>query len=359
MSQSEMVPVSSSHPPAHILQSIHPRRLELIILPTEKCNLRCTYCYEDFAIGRIRPDVLKGIKTLISRRAADLHLLELSWFGGEPLLASDTVLEICNHANELAKQYPNLQVTSSMTTNGVLLTPELAEKLDTAGVKQYQISLDGPQPLHDQTRVTVKGGGTYTSIWKNLVALARTNLQFRIFLRVHYQLATWRDVLPLIDSIKNEIGVDDRFQVIFKPIVALGGKNDKAIASLNSRQKAEIQNELQSYLKNEKASKIDDTQIETVSTERIGASVCYAAQANSLVIRANGRVNKCTVALSDERNDIGSLNPDGTLTIDRDKLTPWLKGLETQGGFELSCPYASHIRTAQQSDKPKISMSVS
>jgi len=31
-------------------RSLSPRHQELILLPTEKCNFRCTYCYEDFVI---------------------------------------------------------------------------------------------------------------------------------------------------------------------------------------------------------------------------------------------------------------------------------------------------------------------
>ncbi len=35
---------------------------QLIILPTEKCNFRCTYCYEDFMIGAMKEPVQRGIE---------------------------------------------------------------------------------------------------------------------------------------------------------------------------------------------------------------------------------------------------------------------------------------------------------
>ena len=69
-----------------------PRLQELIILPTEKCNFRCTYCYEDFLIGKMPPAIERGVKALIDRRSDSLDRLEISWFGGEPLLAADVVL---------------------------------------------------------------------------------------------------------------------------------------------------------------------------------------------------------------------------------------------------------------------------
>ncbi len=328
-------------PPRHILDSINPKRLELIILPTEKCNFRCTYCYEDFEIGRMKPDVVNGIKALITKRAADLRVLELSWFGGEPLLATKEIFDICNHANMQAKLNPDMRVISGMTTNGALLTPGLAARLDEAGVKQYQISLDGPRDLHNTTRIDIKGRGTYDTIWENLVSLSKTSIKFRISLRVHYQFSTWEDVLPLVDSIKDNFGGDARFNTFFKPIVALGGKNDAAIVRLSQSQKREIQRTLQQRLSGQQEM-AEAAQSES-SSERTGGEVCYAAQANSLVIRANGAINKCTVALSDDRNEIGRINQDGTLTIDREKMTPWLRGIETQKAFELSCPYASHM----------------
>lgn len=66
--------------------------------------------------------------------------------------------------------------------------------------------------------------------------------------------------------------------------------------------------------------------------------ICYAAKPNSLLIRADGRIGKCTVALTDERNTIGQVNPDGTLTIDNDRLRPWVRGLATLDARALECP---------------------
>ena len=52
---------------------VNNRELELIILPTEKCNFRCTYCYEDFAIGKMKRETINAVKELIKRRAKDLR----------------------------------------------------------------------------------------------------------------------------------------------------------------------------------------------------------------------------------------------------------------------------------------------
>jgi uncharacterized protein len=76
--------------------------------------------------------------------------------------------------------------------------------------------------------------------------------------------------------------------------------------------------------------------------------VCYASRPNSLVIRADGRVGKCTVALSDPANTIGSLLPDGSLIIDDDRLRPWLRGWASRDWETLGCPYATFPRSQQK-----------
>ena len=74
------------------------RRLELILLPTEKCNFRCRYCYEDFKIGKMTSRVVNAVKSLLHNRVSTLDRLDIGWFGGEPLLASEIVRDIQSHA---------------------------------------------------------------------------------------------------------------------------------------------------------------------------------------------------------------------------------------------------------------------
>ncbi|MFF7227919.1 hypothetical protein [Streptomyces sioyaensis] len=51
-----------------LVAALTDRTLHLIILPTEQCNFRCTYCYEDFSVGRMGPETVQGVKRLLDRR---------------------------------------------------------------------------------------------------------------------------------------------------------------------------------------------------------------------------------------------------------------------------------------------------
>ena len=150
---------------------LDPTCFELIVLPTEHCNFRCSYCYEDFSIGKMKRPIVEGLKELIAERVHDLDKLYISWFGGEPLLATSIILEVTSFARDLFVSNGK-QFGSGMTTNGYRLSSQRFLELSRAGVERYQISLDGPRQIHDKTRLRSDGAGTFDRIWGNLISIA-------------------------------------------------------------------------------------------------------------------------------------------------------------------------------------------
>jgi uncharacterized protein len=256
-----------------------------------------------------------------------LDILRLSWFGGEPLLASDVVLDISEHAALLARENARLVYRGAMTTNGHLLVPETFAALVAAGVCEFQISLDGPREVHNRSRLAANGGPTFDRIWENLLAIKETELSAAITLRIHFDGDTVSQMEPLLDLIRTNFLADPRFSVFFKAIERLGGPDDARIKVLGEEEKAQAVSYLQRQLFGEILPPSDPEEL-----------VCYAARPNSLLIRADGRLGKCTVALNDERNVIGKLNPDGTLSLDQRRVLPWLRGLENLDPEVLGCP---------------------
>lgn len=310
-------------------QLVSDRIQHLIIFPTEQCNFRCTYCYEDFSIGHMSNNTILGIKRLLNRRASELDALHLSWFGGEPLVAKNIVFDISSYASSLAKTY-GFKYNGSMTTNGYNLTPSTLSELTSVGVRHYQISLDGPCEIHNRTRIRKDGKGTFNRIWNNLLSIRDSKESVSILLRVHIDAEKITQIDPLIEDIRNEFIQDKRFRVLFKEIKPLGGQNDDYIKTLSLKQE-----EKELTMLNNKLFSND-----FVETKEI-PDICYAALPNSLTIRADGRIGKCTVALNDPCNHIGVLNSDGTLKINQNSLTPWLRGLCNLDFSILECPYAN------------------
>jgi uncharacterized protein len=310
--------------------TITDKSLELIILPTEKCNFRCTYCYEDFSIGKMNYEVISSVKLLLEKRIEKLSLLKIAWFGGEPLVAKDVVLDISQYAMSLARKY-NVRYLSNMITNGDLLDIVTANHLSEAGIRQYQISLDGPKEVHDRTRIRANGKGTFDAIWSNLIAIRNSSLPLKINLRLHFSPDNFQLLDSLIEDLKKEFISDSRFGFYFHSIEHLGGVNDAFIKSFSGAEKSEVIKILESKL-------FDDPLNSHQNVATPDDYVCYASKVNSLVIRANGNIGKCTVALSDERNNIGTLQPDGMLKLIPSRFAPWVRGIETLDPETLGCP---------------------
>lgn len=351
--------------------AVYPKILQLIIFPTEKCNFRCTYCYETFEVGKMKRPIIEAVKKLISSRVnrGSLEALTLSWFGGEPLLASEVIYEIA----EFSKQFSDSGVFrvfgGDLTTNAYLLTVPTLRKLCELKQSAFQVSLDGYGAGHDATRKYASGKGTFDVIWANLLAARKTDLDFKITLRCHMTRDNASSMEQLIDAICTEFEGDKRFNVFFKPIENLGGPNSKSMSTLGHSDAASRIKPLEQRLKEAGfgvTACIDGPESATGAGASVGVGtllaesersqtlsapqkvstakpyegyICYAAKPNSLIIRADGSIGKCTVLLDDPRNHVGRLNSDGTLTMDSGLVSSvWMRGFVSRDPKELGCP---------------------
>ncbi|WP_315709633.1 radical SAM protein [Brenneria uluponensis] len=326
----------------HILFSLDDRYLELTIMPTEQCNFRCVYCYEDFTIGNMRNEVVDSINKFVDNTLPRLKRLSILWFGGEPLLALRQITKISKHIKCGAKQN-NIEYTSGMTTNGYYLTLENLTTLVNLNITNYQITLDGYAEDHDNLRKKSNGTGSFQTIWHNLIEARKSTLNFNMILRVHYSPDSIYQTIKLIEIINKEFSNDRRFTVLFHSIEKLGGDNDNNITIFNDKK------EKMAYL----SELLRLIQPELIAQSINSDHICYAAKLNSFVIRPNGDILKCTVALNSDVNNIGHLNKDGFMTLDMDKIRVWSIPLFTGNKGDLECPSASaHRRWADKSIIP-------
>lgn len=305
--------------------AVSPERFHLILFPTEQCNFRCVYCYEDFSVGKMPDWVVDATKTLLAKKIPQLRILELSWFGGEPLLAKDIMLDLAQYAYDLAQQYGCVLIGDT-TTNGSLLDVRTLTRLVELKQNRFQISIDGAQEVHDQTRVTRNGRGSFAKIWQRLMDAAATDLDFRIVLRIHLTSQNQASVEEFCQLYNQHLAHDPRFSLFFKAIENLGGDNQTQIQKLsNAGSPRKV------------AALLQETYDPKTTTDNY---ICYAAKPNSLAIRANGSLSKCTVALQDEKNQIGKIQPDGTLEIHQQKFSTWIQGFTRLDSWSMGCPHS-------------------
>lgn len=298
--------------------------LELILLASEDCNFRCQYCYEDFARGTMRQSVRSGIKKLVEKKIRGLSNLAVGWFGGEPLYGFQAIEDLAPFLLEISERH-SVRYKSNMTTNGYLLTPEIAEKLLSWKINRFQITLDGPPAQHDCNRPARDGGGTFATIFENLKALRDRTDDFTVDLRVNFDRVNYPHLSELLALIEQEFKHDHRFGLRFRAVGQWGGPNDEQLSVCGTDESRQAQARLRAEARRRNLKISDD--IRGVS---VGSQVCYAARPYNFIVGASGQLMKCTVDLDKyDRNVVGHLTEDGDLVLDQDKMALW-----TEPAFE-------------------------
>ena len=110
-----------------------------------------------------------------SERVSDSKSVNIGFYGGEPLLAYDTLKECISYAKKKLRGKP---LTFSITTNASLLSESIMEYF-VANDVHVLVSLDGPKEIHDYNRKhCYDGSGTFDLVFSNLKRLL-SNDKFR------------------------------------------------------------------------------------------------------------------------------------------------------------------------------------
>lgn len=333
----------------HVFGRQHYRNdiLELILLASEDCNFRCQYCYEDFQRGTMKPEVREGIKKMVEKRAAGLRDLTVGWFGGEPLYGFKAIEDLSPFFCEIAEKH-SLNYTSHMTTNGYLLTPDVAEKLLAWKVNYFQITIDGLAEQHDKNRPTRDGQGTFHTIFANLQSLKMREEKFTVRLRINYDQNNSPHLEGLLELFHQEFGSDDRFKVAFHQVGKWGGPNDANLAVCGSDEAKNVRSQLQKSAL-DKGLTLNGG-LSDANTP--GSNVCYAARPYNYLIGADGKIMKCTVALDkQDHNVVGKLTSEGEMEMDMDKYALWVEPAFQNDG---NCRRCSIVPTCQGISCPLI-----
>lgn len=177
------------------------------------CNLRCQYCYylptsnrrplqpppkggdsqkeglkRSFPLsggtegGSIMSDELLEQFTKEYIEAQTMPQVLFTWHGGEPTLRP---LDFYRKAVQLQKRYAQgRQINNCLQTNGTLLNDEwcafLAENHFLVG-----LSIDGPQPFHDQYRLTRDGQPTWERVVRAIQLLRKHGVEWNAMATVN------------------------------------------------------------------------------------------------------------------------------------------------------------------------------
>lgn len=138
----------SSRLPSHLLQFSEDKRPVVVWNMTRACNLKCVHCYAHATDGSASDELTTDEgKRLIDDLAA-FGAPVMLFSGGEPLVRKDLP--------ELAAYAVDKGMRAVISTNGTLISREMARTLKQIGLSYVGISLDGLEPVNDRFR-GVKG----------------------------------------------------------------------------------------------------------------------------------------------------------------------------------------------------------
>ena len=298
---------------------IRNNNLCLVLLPTRQCNLRCTYCYEDFRNEYMTDETYGGILKYLEKSLENkLHgAVTISLFGGEPFLQFDRVLSLLKRAKDICKKY-DIPFSSNATTNFTLVSKERFIALADVNCTYFQVTLDGLAKTHDINRVCKDGSGSFDIIVKNLLDAKQCNHDFKINIRTNFDERVAENTEEFYRYIKENFN-DSRFSVFPYNVRKMGGKNDKNLNVLSGSQATDVL--------------VDASQIihelglkNSVSKSLVlpFSGICYASKHNNFIIDWDGTIMKCTVDLDADINKIGRLESDGSIIIDHKIHCKWI-----------------------------------
>lgn len=261
---------------------------KLMILATNACNFRCTYCKQKHVMKRLEGEIQERIYRLLEKKAQKHKKIEIDWFGGEPLMEYNCVCEMLRKANEICKAN-HCELISTITTNGYALDEEKIRCLKQLNIKCMQITLDGNKKSHDQRRVLVNGKGTFSEVLKNVIGVAREGII--VTLRINIDEENGTDITEIIDTIpvelRSKIAIDicNLFQ------------NEERISTYGLYKQAIERGYIYSQRWNRYVS-------------------CHACMINATVIDTDGSVLICSNT-SPEEQRLGFVGENGTICIER------------------------------------------
>ncbi len=155
----------------HVMST--PRKLDLAI--TNRCNLRCRYCYHFGSPDDVDQDLPTSEWLQFFEELRECAVLEVCLCGGEPFLRRDL--------KELIAGIVRNRMRFAILSNGTLITDEMAAFLrSTRRCNSVQISIDGGSSgPHDAAR----GEGTFRRAVEGLKVLRDNGISSAVRVTIH------------------------------------------------------------------------------------------------------------------------------------------------------------------------------
>lgn len=295
--------------------------LDLVVSPTWACNFRCDYCYVPQHSGAMTRETESAIEWLVAGSLKGHDLVEISWFGGEPLLRLETMLRLSAAVRTVALD-AGKSFRSYATTNGYLLDGGTARRLFAAGIEFVHVTIDGAGEWHDRYRVLVDGGPTYRAVVANLREALAAEPRLHVTIRSNVDEANIASVPTMLEEF--ESAERSRIQVSVTPIKGAGREpSPELYRSINRVVEQALEMGYRYY---------------GVQLPRARTGFCMADKRGNYHIGPDGSLYCCTPADAKQRAFLGRLLADGTPELVADYEARY-----SEEGFHAECRECEHL----------------
>ena len=150
-----------------------PKKMDIDI--TNRCNLRCRYCYHFESAGDAGGDLPTGEWLRFFEELNRCAVTEVTLAGGEPFMREDL--------REILGGIVKNRMRFSILSNGTLIDDDMAAFIASTGRCNYvQVSVDGSIP---QTHDAMRGKGSFVKAQQGLVTLRRHGVGTAVRVTVH------------------------------------------------------------------------------------------------------------------------------------------------------------------------------
>ena len=191
----------------HSQEKFSTNSINSTVLLTWACNLKCVYCFEgskENANNMTMESANQYIKFITQLALAKKsNNISINLFGGEPVVNIEIGFYILKHIKAFCDSN-KIAFTSTIITNGTLLTEEIIDKLLEYNCRSIQITLDGIKEIHNMRRIDKKGMGTFDSIIEILKLLNEkigVLKSFNTVIRINIDKVNLKDTYTLLKFI--------------------------------------------------------------------------------------------------------------------------------------------------------------
>jgi uncharacterized protein len=182
--------------------------LSITLILTLACNLKCVYCYEGAGIKNsdyMTKEIADRIINYIQLRATNnkSKRINISLHGGEPLLNFEVGKYILNEIKKYC-YHTGKRLTTSIITNGVLLTNNILNDLKNYNCNYIQLTLDGTEEVHNKRRMFKNDNGSFYDVITALKLIRDRKDMGSALIRINIDKTNIDSVYKLLHYLKEE-----------------------------------------------------------------------------------------------------------------------------------------------------------